>query len=85
MAFPIIGVDFLSNFKLLVDLTNMKLLAPSDQKIQLAVPHAGSIPAAAIGEVGATSTPSLPTVEAPPSSPSQVVVPRGGACEWEFP
>ena len=42
MAFPIIGADFLANFKMAVDLSGMQLLCPAGLKIPLEVPGAGS-------------------------------------------
>ena len=35
MAFPILGADFLSNFRLLVDISNKQLVAHGGQLIQL--------------------------------------------------
>ena len=35
MAFPILGADFLSNFRLLVDISNKRLVAHGGQLIQL--------------------------------------------------
>ena len=69
VAFPIIGADFLANFKMAVDLSGMQLLCPAGLKIPLEAPRAGSLTAAAIGVVDAPS-PSLPTVEALSSSPA---------------
>ena len=69
VAFPIIGADFLANFKMAVDLSGMQLLCPAGLKILLEAPHAGSLTAAAIGVVDSPS-PSLPTVEALSSSPT---------------
>ena len=46
VAFPIIGADFLANFKMAVDLSSMQLLCPAGLKILLEVPHAGSLTAA---------------------------------------
>ena len=43
---------------------------PSGLKIPLEVPRAGSLAAASIGVVEATSSPPLHTVEAPASTPS---------------
>ena len=40
VAFPIIGADFLANFKMAVDLSSMQLLCPAGLKIQLEVPRA---------------------------------------------
>ena len=70
VAFPIIGADFLANFKMTVDLSGRRLLCPAVLRIPLEAHRAGSLAAAAIGVVEATSSPSLPTVEAPASSPS---------------
>ena len=73
VAFPIIGADFLANFKMAVDLSGMQLLCPAGLKIPLTAPRAGSLTAAAIGVVDSPS-PSLPTVEALSSSPSLLTV-----------
>ena len=62
VAFPIIGADFLANFKMAVDLSSLK--------IPLEAPHAGNLTAAAIGVVESPSSPSLPTVEALSSTPT---------------
>ena len=35
MAFPILGADFLSNFRLLVDISNKRLVACGSKLIQL--------------------------------------------------
>ena len=51
VAFPIIGADFLANFKMAVDLSSMQLLCPAGLKIPLEAPLAGSLIAAAIGVV----------------------------------
>ena len=51
MAFPIIGADFLSNFKMVVDLSGRQLLCPAGLKMPLEAPHAGSLAAVAIGVV----------------------------------
>ena len=40
VAFPIIGADFLANFKMAVDLSSMQLLCPEGLKIPLEAPHA---------------------------------------------
>ena len=73
VAFPIIGADFLANFKMAVDLSGMQLLCPAGLKIPLTAPRAGSLTVAAIGVVDSPS-PSLPTVEALASSPSLLTV-----------
>ena len=70
VAFPILGADFLSNFKLLVDISNKRLVARGSQLIQLE-PGSPTKAAVVTGVVAAASplaqsTPSLPTVEAPP-------------------
>ena len=70
VPFPIIGADFLANFKMAVDLLSMHLLCPAGLKIPLQAPSAGSLTAAAIGVVDSPSAPSLPTVEALSSSPT---------------
>ena len=70
VAFPIIGADFLDNFKMAVDFSSRQLLCPAGLKIPLEAPRAGSLAAAAIGVVEATSSPPLHTVEAPASTPS---------------
>ena len=70
VAFPIIGADFLANFKMAVDLSDMQLLYPAGLKIPLEAPHVGSLTAAAIGVVDSPSSPSLPTVEALSSTPT---------------
>ena len=76
VAFPILGADFLSNFRLLVDISNKRLVARGGKLIQL---EQGKPTKAAVvtGVVAAPpppvmvpSTPSLPTVEAPSSSSS---------------
>ena len=59
VAFPIIGEDFLANFKMAVDLSSMQLLCPAGLKIPLVAPHAGSLTAAAIGVVDSPSAPPL--------------------------
>ena len=69
VAFPIIGADFLANFKMAVDLSGMQLLCPAGLRIPLEAPRAGSLTAAAIG-VADSPSPSLPTVEALSSSPT---------------
>ena len=58
VAFPIIGADFLANFKMAVDLSGMQLLCPAGLKIPLMAPRAGSLTAEAIGVVDSPS-PSL--------------------------
>ena len=68
VAFPIIGADFLANFKMAVDLSRMQLLCPAGLKIPLEAPHVGSLTAATIGVVESPSSPSLPTVESFPST-----------------
>ena len=73
VTFPIIGADFLANFKMAVDLSGRQLLCPVRLKIPLEAPHAGSLAAAAIGVVEAPSSPSLPTVEALGEERSSVV------------
>ena len=70
MAFPIIVADFLANFKMAVDLSGMPLLCPGGPKIPLEAPHAGNLTETAIGVVGTSSSPSLPTVEALHFSPT---------------
>ena len=70
VTFPIIGADFLANFKMAVDLSGMQLLCPVGLRIPLEVPRAGSLTPAAIGVVEAPSYPSLLTVEALPSTPT---------------
>ena len=70
VAFPIIGADFLVNFKMAVELSSMQLLCPVGLKIPLEVPRAGSLTAVAIGVVDSNSSPSLPTVEALSSTPT---------------
>jgi len=75
VAFPILGADFLCNFKLVVDLSNRRLLARGGQITQLELGrHASAavvtgLMAADPQPVGAPSAPSLPKVEAP-SAPS---------------
>ena len=46
MAFPVIGADFLANFKIAMDLSGMQLLCPVGLKIQLEAPHGSSLTAA---------------------------------------
>ena len=70
VASPIIGADFLANFKMAVDLLSMQLLCPVGLKIPLEAPRAGSLIVAAIGVVDSSSAPSLPTVEALFSTPT---------------
>ena len=48
MAFPIIGEDFLANFKMVVKLSGMQLLALAGLKIPLEAPHTGSLMAASV-------------------------------------
>ena len=71
VAFPILGADFLSNFRLLVDISNKGLVAHGGKLIQL---EQGKPTKAAVvtGVVAAPPppvvvpfTPSLPTVDAP--------------------
>ena len=71
VAFPILGADFLSNFRLLVDISNKRLVAHGGKLIQLeqgkptnAAVVTGVVSVAPLPAV-APSTPSLPTVEAP--------------------
>ena len=77
VAFPILGADFLSNFRLLVDISNKRLVARGGKLIQL---EQGKPTKAAVvtGVVAAppppvvvSSPPLLPTVEAPSSSSSE--------------
>ena len=74
VAFPILGADFLSNFRLLVDISNKRLVARGGKLIQLEqgewtkVAVATGVVAAAPPPAVFPSTPSLPTVEAPSSS-----------------
>ena len=75
-AFPILAADFLSKFKLLVDISNKRLVARGSQLIQLE-PGRPTKAAVVTGVVAATpppavvpSPPSHPTVEAPPTTPS---------------
>ena len=76
VAFPILGADFLSNFRLLVDISNKRLVAHGRQLIQLEqgkhTKAAGvtGVVAAPPPPVVDPSTPSHPTVEAPTSAPS---------------
>ena len=76
VAFPILGADFLSNFRLLVDISNKRMVAPGGKLIQL---EQGKATKAAVvtGVVAVSplpavvlSTPSHPTVEALSSSSS---------------
>ena len=76
VAFPIIGADFLCNFKLMVDISNKRLVARGGQLIQLvlgkhtsAAVVTGLMAAPSPPAVG-PSTPSRPTVEARASTPS---------------
>ena len=76
VAFPILGADFVSKFRLLVDISNKRLVARGGQLIQLE-PGKQAKAAVVTGVVAAApppavapSTPSCPTVEAPTSSPS---------------
>ena len=76
VAFPIIGADFLCNFKLMVDVSNKRLVARGGQLTQL-VPGKHASAAVVTGVMAAPpppavvpSTPSHPTVEALPSTPS---------------
>ena len=76
VAFPILAADFLSKFKLLVDISNKRLVARGSQLIQLE-PGRPTKAAVVTGVVAATrapavvpSPPSHPTVEAPPTTPS---------------
>jgi hypothetical protein len=76
VAFAIVGANFLSFYDLAVDLKRMRLIRDSRFFIPLAAPPCGAR-LAAIGVVAADSTcrrawssPSLPTVEAPCSTPS---------------
>ena len=41
VAFPIIGADFLANFKMAVDLSGRQLLCPAGLKIPLEAPSCG--------------------------------------------
>ena len=76
VAFPILGADFLSNFRLLVDISNKRLVARGGQLIQK---EQGKHTKAAVvtGVVVAplppavvSFAPSRPTVEAPTFTPS---------------
>ena len=76
VAFPILGADFLSNFRLLVDISNKRLVAHGGKLIQLeqgkptnAAVVTGVVSVAPLPAV-APSTPSLPLVEAPYSGSS---------------
>ena len=85
VAFPIIGADFLANFKMRVVLSSMQLLCLVDLKILQETPPAGSLTAAAKGVVDTSSSPLLPTVEAissclhlPKWRHLEIVDPQGG-------
>ena len=76
VAFPILGADFLSNFRLLVHISNKRLVAHWGKLIQLeqgkqtkAAVVTGVV-AAALPPAVAPSSPSPHTVEALPSTPS---------------
>ena len=71
MAFPILGADFLSNFRLLVDISNKRLVARGGKLIQLeqGKPTKAAVVAVSLPAV-VLSTPSHPTVEALSSSSS---------------
>ena len=76
VAFPILGADFLSNFRLLVNISNKRLVARGGKLIQLVQGNptkaavVTGVVAAPPPPVMTPSPPSLPTVEAPSSSSS---------------
>ena len=87
VAFPILGADFLSNFKLLVDISNKRLVAHSGKLIQLEQGKRAKtvvvteMVAAAPPPAVAPSSPSRPTVEALPSTPS-LEAPSSSSLKW---
>ena len=80
VAFPILGADFLSNFRLQVDISNKRLVARGSKLIQLEqgkrskMAVVTGVVAAALPPVVPPSTPSLHTVEAPCSGSSGLPV-----------
>ena len=64
MAFPILGGDFLSNFRLLVDISNKRLVAHGGQLIQL---EPGKHTKAAVVTGVVAAAPRLAVVSFPPS------------------
>ena len=70
VAFPILGADFLINFNLLVNVSNKRLVACGGKLIQLEQGRRSkaAVVAAAPLLVVDLSSPTLPTVEAPPCS-----------------
>ena len=70
VAFPIVGADFLIEFDLKVDLKRLVLITNEGQELKLAAPPVASVyaPLGVVAADGSTS-PSLPTEEAP-SSPA---------------
>ena len=76
LVFPILGADFLSNFRLLVNNSNKRLVARGGKLIQLVQGNptkaavVTGVVAAPPPPVMTPSPPSLPTVEAPSSSSS---------------
>ena len=67
VAFPILGADFLSNFRLLVDISNKRLVACGGQLIQLE-PGKPAKAAVVTGVVVVTPPPAV--VSSPPSRPT---------------
>ena len=67
VAFPILGADFLSNFRLLVDISNKRLVARGGKLIQLE--QGKPTKAAVVTGVVAVPTP-LVVVPSPPSLPT---------------
>ena len=67
MAFPIQGADFLSNFRLLVDISNKRLVARGGQLIQME-PGKHAKAAVVTGVVAAAPPPAV--VSSPPSRPT---------------
>ena len=76
VAFPIIGADFLCSFKLMVDVSNKRLVSHGGQLTQLVLgKHTSAavvtgVMAAPLQPAVVPSTPSCPTVEALSSTPS---------------
>ena len=90
VAFPILGADFLSNFRLLVDSSNKRQVARGCKLIQLEqgkwtkVSVVTGVVAAAPPPALTPSSPSPHTVEALPSTPSLPTVEGGQEAQGSF-
>ena len=90
VAFPVLGADFLSNFRLLVDSSNKRQVARGCKLIQLEqgkwtkVSLVTGVVAAAPPPALTPSSPSPHTVEALPSTPSLPTVEGGQEAQGSF-